>query len=188
MMRMLFPALALFAASCSGGEFAEPPDEWQEEAGPEGTEVVIDHELLFIPTSELGTERTRPIAKTIEWVAMGTEQGTTYIGGKVVVDRILRDDADNRYAVRVRLKNTGKEMLKLACLIRFYNRQGGQISGYVGSIGAAERWQGLILEPYGVATLSDFARVTGADGFKLHVRAAGATGDGSPDVKAQPPE
>jgi len=100
------------------------------------------------------------------------------------VDRILRDDAENNYAVRVRLKNTTKDLQKVQWIIRFYNRQGAQIAGYVGGIGGAERWQGTVVEPYGYATVSDFARVMGAEGFRLYIKSAGGSTDGSPDDPA----
>ncbi len=74
-MRYAFLAL-LFVAGC--GESIHPNDEWQLEAGNEGTTVHIDPALLNNPTSELGTERTRGIAKTIEWLPISTEEGTTY--------------------------------------------------------------------------------------------------------------
>ena len=172
-----------FAAGCSG-ESIHPPAEWGEEAGPEGTDVNIDPAKLNNPTSELGTDRVRAIAKTIEWLPIGTEEGATYSDEALIVDRILRDDAENNYAVRVRLKNTTKEVQKAKWIIRFYNRQGAQISGYVGGIGSGERWQGVVVEPYGYATVSDFARVMGAEGFRLYVLGAGGAKDGSPDDPA----
>lgn len=180
-MRYAFLAL-LFVAGC--GESIHPRDEWREEAGDEGTDVNIDPAKLNNPTSELGTDRVRPIAKTIEWLPIGTEEGATYNDEALIVDRILRDDADNNYAVRVRLKNTTKDVQKAQWIIRFYNRQGAQISGYVGGIGKGERWQGVIVEPFGYATISDFAKVMGADGFRLYVKGAGGSADGSPDDPA----
>jgi len=169
----------LFATGC--GESIHPPDEWAEEAGPEGTDVHIDPAKLNNPTSELGTDRIRPIAKTIEWLPIGTEEGATYADEALIVDRILRDDADNNYAVRVRLKNTTKDVQKAKWIIRFYTRHGAQIAGYVGGIGSQEKWQGVVVEPFGYATISDFARVMGADGFRLYVKGAGGSADGSPD-------
>jgi hypothetical protein len=176
-------ASALLSAGC-GGESIHPRHEWREEPGPEGTDVHIDHAKLNNPTSELGTDRTRPIAKTIEWLPIGTEEGATYGDEGLVVDRILRDDADNNYAVRVRLKNATKDLKKVQWIIRFYNRQGAQISGYVGGIGSGERWQGAIIEPFGNTTISDFARVMGAEGFRLYVKGSGGSADGSPDDPA----
>lgn len=157
---------------------------YEEQAGPEGTDVNIDPAMLNSPTSELGTERVRPIAKTIEWVPIGTEEGATYGDEALVVDRILRDDADNNYGIRVRLKNTTKNVVKVQWLIRFYNRHGAQIAGYVGGIGSGERWQGAVVDPFGYTTLSDFARVMGAEGFRLYVKGPGGAQDGTPDDPA----
>jgi hypothetical protein len=128
-MRYAFLAV-LFVAGC--GESIRPGDEWEQEAGSEGTTVHIDPAMLNNPTSELGTDRTRGIAKTIEWMPISTEDGVTYGDDAVVVERILRDDADNNYGVRVRLKNTTKDVRKLQWLIRFYTRHGSQIAAYVG--------------------------------------------------------
>ncbi|MBI3858285.1 MAG: DUF1425 domain-containing protein [Planctomycetes bacterium] len=175
---------ALIVLAGCGGESIHPPDEWREEAGNEGTDVNIDPAKLNNPTSELGTDRVRAIAKTIEWLPIGTEEGATYNNEGLIVDRILRDDAENNYAVRVRLKNATKDVQKAQYLIRFYHRSGAQIAGYVGGIGSQERWQGVIVEPYGYATVSDFARVMGAEGFRLYVKGGGGSADGSPDDPA----
>ena len=177
-MRYALIAL-LVVAGC--GESIHAPSDPMEQAGPEGTDVEIDPALLNNPTSELGTDRVRPIAKTIEWPGIGTEEGATYSNDALAVDRILRDDADNNYAVRVRLKNTTKDVLKIQYLIRFYNRQGAQIAGYVCGLGSSEKWQGAVIEPFSYTTVSDFARVMGAEGFRLLVKGSGAAGDGSPD-------
>jgi len=180
-MRYAFLAL-LFVAGC--GDSIRPGDEWPQQAGSEGTEIEIDPAKLNNPTSELGTDRTRGIAKCLEWLPISTPEGSTYSDDAIVVDRILRDDADNNYGVRVRLKNTTKDVRKLQWLLRFYTRTGEQIGGYYGGMGASEKWQGAVLDPFGYATVSDFARIIGADGFRLYVRSAGSKEDGSPDDPA----
>ena len=180
-MRYAILAL-LFVAGC--GDSIKPGDEWPQQAGSEGTELEIDAAKLNNPTSELGTDRTRGIAKSIEWLPISTEEGATFNDDAVVVDRILRDDAENNFAVRVRLKNTTKDPQKLQWLVRFYARTGSQIGGYYCGMGASEKWQGTVIEPYGYATVSDFARVLGADGFRLYVKGAGSKEDGSPDDPA----
>ena len=104
---------AMTGAGCNN-ESIHPPAEWREEAGPEGTEVNIDPAKLNNPTSELGTDRTRGIAKTIEWLPIGTEEGASFADDKLVVDRILRDAAENNYAVRVRLKSRNRGLTLVA--------------------------------------------------------------------------
>ncbi len=177
-------ALVLLAAGCYG-ESVRAPDEPQDEPGPEGTEVTIDPRVYEIRTSELGTDRTRPIAKTIEWPGISTQAGDAYHEGAVVVDHIFRDDSDDNYAVRVRLKNTTRNALKLEFLIRFYTRTGGQVLSYVGHAGAEERWSGVVVEPLRHAVVTDFARVHGAEGFRLFLRGTGSKLDGSPDDPAK---
>lgn len=167
---------ALVLAVGCYGESIHPPDSPQEEPGPEGADLVVDQTDYEHPrTHELGTELTRPIAKTVEWPGISTEEGTTYVDGKVVVDQIMRDDDPHgTYGVRVRLKNTTKEALKLEYVIRFYTRQGVRIAGYQGFAGTEERWKAFVVPPYRNTVVDDFSRVHGAEGFRLHVRAAGS--------------
>lgn len=184
MRTALIGVWAFLAAGCAG-ESIHPPDYPREEAGDEGTEVAIDPAFdEQLRTSELGTERIRGIAKTIEWTGISTEVGTTFADDAVAVDHIYRDDADNQYGVRVRLKNSSKNVLKLDYLIRFYTRSGGQVLGYNGVGGGTERWTGIVLDPFGTAVAGDFARVSGAEGFRLFVRKAGAKDEGQADDPA----
>ena len=180
----------VFAVGCYG-ESVHPPDEPGVQPGPEGSEVVIDPNLYDgLRISELDTEKIRPIAKTIEWPGVSTDVGESYRNDAVVVDQIFRDDSDNNYGVRVRVKNTTKEILKLEYLIRFYNRDGARLASWVGGIGQQERWQGLVAEPLRHVLLTDFCKVMGAEGFRLSVRGAGAGAneEGLPDDPAKKEE
>jgi len=188
---MRYALIALTAVAFIGcyGESVHPPPYPREEAGPEGTEVAIDPEILDqVQTAELGTERVRGIAKTIEWTGISTEVGVTYHEDALTVDHIFRDDADNQYGVRVRLKNSSKNVVKGEYLIRFYTRQGGQILGYKGVGGGQERWTGIVVDPFGVAVADDFARVSGAEGFRLFLRKGGSKDEGLPDDPAKKEE
>lgn len=188
---MRYALIALTASAFVGcyGESVRPPDYPREEAGDEGTEVAIDPEILDrIQTAELGTDRVRGIAKTIEWTGISTEVGASYHDDALTVDQIFRDDADNQYGVRVRLKNSTKNVVKGEYLVRFYNRQGGQILGYNGVGGKDERWTGFVADPFGGAVVGDFARVMGAEGFRLFVRKAGSKDEGLPDDPAKKEE
>jgi hypothetical protein len=188
---MRYALIALTAVAFIGcyGESVHPPPYPSEEAGPEGTEVAIDPEILDqVRTAELGTERVRGIAKTIEWTGISTEVGVTYHEDALTVDHIFRDDADNQYGVRVRLKNSSKNVVKGEYLIRFYTRQGGQILGYKGVGGGQERWTGIVFDPFGVAVADDFARVSGAEGFRLFLRKGGSKDEGLPDDPAKKEE
>ena len=188
-MRYAIVAL-VFAVGCYG-ESIHPPGEPPREPGSEGTEVIIDPNLYdSIKTSELDTEKVRPIAKTIEWPGISTEAGATYRGDAVVVDHIFRDDSDNSYGVRVRVKNTTPQLLKLEYLIKFYSRDGARLAGWAGGIGATERWQGFVVEPLRHEVVTDSCKVIGAEGFRLFIRAkgAGAGEDGLPDDPAKKEE
>jgi hypothetical protein len=179
-MRHLVFAL-VFAAGCYG-ESIHAPDDPPEKAGNEGTEITVDSTLVDrLKISELDTEKVRPIAKTIEWPGVSTEVGTTYRGDAAVVDQIFRDDADNSYGVRVRLKNTTQQVLKLEYVIRFYSRDGGRIASWGGGIGQSERWQGFVIDPLRHTVIADSAKVLGAEGFRLYIRGAGANEEGIPD-------
>jgi hypothetical protein len=179
-MRSIVWAL-LLVAGCYG-ESIHPRDYPREEPGPEGTEVSIDPKLIEVRTSELGTNLTRPIAKTIDWPGISTTEGTTFVSDAIVVDHIFRDDSDNSYGVRVRVKNTTAKGLKLEYLIRFYTRRGGRLEGYIGSEGSTERWTGFVVDPFSMEILTDFSRVIGAEGFRLYIRSGGSTAeDGGPD-------
>ena len=179
-MRYAIVAL-VFVVGCYG-ESIHPPEYPYDQPGPEGTEVKVDPNLYEnLKTSELGTDKVRPIAKTIEWPGVSTEVGTSYHGDAVIVDHIFRDDADNSYGVRVRVKNTTQQVQKLEFLIRFYSRDGGRLSAWVGGIGQNERWQPFVIDPLRHAVLTDSCKVIGAEGFRLFIRGGGAKEDGIPD-------
>lgn len=183
-MRILL-ALPLMAAACGGGGISYP-DEPQEPVSSEyyGEDAdQVRHVLDSFRTSELETDRTRPVAKTIEWPKISTKVGTPYVAGKVAVERIERLDSGNSYGTRVRLKNTTKEVLVLEYRFRFLNRRGGELVPYAGVSGDEAHWTGFVLEPFGVETVGDFSRIIGADGFRLFVRPRGGDGDGAPQDK-----
>lgn len=187
-----FAILAVAGCGSSDEEYAADPSDPGTDVTyvtdvTDVTDVTVDPKDLDHPRiSELDTDRLRPPAKTIEWAPLGTTQGTKYHSGAVVVERIHREDADHSYGVRVRLENTTKDVLKMEYLVRFVMRAGGELGGYTGSNGTVDRWSPFVLEPYGVKEVGDFCRVMGAEGFKLFVRGAGATGDGRPDGARAP--
>lgn len=176
-MRYALLAAVLVVAGC-GGEMT--PEEYpQEEAGPDIDREFNPQDYESLTISEYGTELTRPIAKTIEWPGISTEEGARFIEDALVVDRIFREDADGTYGARIRIKNTTKQALKVEYVIRFYTRQGGRVAGYKGVAGNDERWTPVLVDAMGTAILDDSARVIGAEGFRLHVRAPGGAGDGA---------
>jgi uncharacterized protein YcfL len=178
-MRYALLAAVLVVAGCgSGGDMT--PDEYpQEEPGPDVDRDFNPNDYEGLTLSEFGTELTRPIAKTIEWPGISTEEGARFVDDALVVDRIFREDADGTYGARIRIKNTTNQALKLEYVIRFYTRKGGRIAGFKGVAGNDERWTPVVIDSLRSAILDDSARVIGAEGFRLHVRAPGGTGDGA---------
>jgi hypothetical protein len=179
--------VAAAASGCGRGRSSSYEDYPQEPPSSYDTEFTVDPEIYQHPrTSELGTHRTRGIAKTIEWQKMGTELGTSDCSGLIVVDHVLRDDAQNLYGVRVRLKNTKNERSTVQWRIFFYNLQGEPMIGLNHSEMTAPgtacepRWKSICVEPLGLETVTDACRVTGAVAFRLFVR-TGGNGEGLPD-------
>lgn len=169
---------ALSFAGCGGGA-----DELDEEyyGGSGGGELKVDQAVYdSVRTGEMGTEGTRGIAKTIEWQRTGTELGATYLGGAVAVDKILRDDAEDFYGVRVRLQNRRGEPQVLQWRIRFYSLKGEPLMG-LNHDGTDTVWRSSCIEPHEYVTVTDSCRLKGAVAFRLFVRAAGSEGEGSAD-------
>jgi uncharacterized protein YcfL len=167
-------ALALLVLpSCSESRVEEAPDE---KASSTDTNLDIDKRIYDHPkTSELGTDRTRPIAKTVDWPAVSTNEGTTYQAGTAVIDKIFRQDADDFYAVGVRIGNRTTQPLKLEYRILFYDKNGARV------LSLETDFRNFIVEPRDVTVVSDGCRTKGAVGFRLFVRAAGSKDDGLPD-------
>ncbi len=153
-------------------------------SGPQAPDLTTDdftyqiqtsEELLEVQTSELGTDKIHDRAKTIEWANISTDAGTRYLGGSILVDRVLRYDAANLYGVKVRLKNTTTEPLAFEYQVRFFDADG------IWLIGLRDPWKQIAIEPFRLRTLKASARRTGAVGFRVHIRAAGGDGNGDPD-------
>ena len=181
-MRSLLMA-PLLVAGCAWGYIPVPsePQEPIEDTGDYGADSdQVRYVLDNFKTAELGTEKTRPIAKTIEWPEISTVVGTTYVSGKAVVDMIMRRDSGNSYGVRVRLKNTTGVVQAMEYRFMFGTRKGSSLIPYIGVLGDEVHWTGFVLEAYQGTNVADFSRIIGAEGFTLFVRAQGGAGDGSP--------
>lgn len=173
-------AVLLLLAGCYG-ESIDPGELPLEEPESHDTSLDVDPKAYEeLKTSELDTHLVRPIAKTIDWAEISTTEGTPYVVGSVVVDRVLREDVKNVYGVRLRLKNRTPSQLSLEYIIRFHTRSGAQLAAYNGYIGNEERWRPIVIEPYGSLQVGDFCRVIGAEGFRLFVRIAGTEDSGEP--------
>lgn len=176
-MRTMAVLLMAAAVGCGGESIV--PEEYPQEIGGE-TELTVDPSVYSLPLlSELGASQGRPPAKTIDWVEISTREGARFVGDALVVDKIFREDAGGLYGVRVRVKNTTPQPLKVEYVIRFYTRQGARVVGARGTLGDGERWTPVVIEPLGMAVLDDSALVVGAEGFRLHIRGPGSLEDGA---------
>ncbi len=153
-------------------------------SGPQAPDLTADdftyqiqtsEELLEVQTSELGTDKIHDRAKTVEWANISTDAGTRYLGGSILVDRVLRYDAANLYGVKVRLKNTTAEPLFVEFQVNFFDADG------IWLIGLRNPWKKIAIDPFRLRTVKAAARRTGAVGFRIHIRAAGGDGSGGPD-------
>lgn len=160
------------AATVAAATVSAPPPEL----------LLVDPTIYDHPhTSELGTHRTRGMSKTIEWQAIGTEEGATYMGGAVGVDRILRHDADNFFGVRVRLAARKNQAIPVEWRVAFYAADGLRLIGFNQLDEKDDGWRRAVLPPFGFAEVTDSCRVKGAIGFRLFVRAPGSKDEGVRD-------
>lgn len=180
MRHLVWALLPLLVPAC-GRRHLDIPDEPIEPAYSDGLVDVDPSIYASMKTSELGTERTRGIAKTIEWQKSGTELGTTYCGGAVVVEKVLRDDAENFFGVRVRMENRRNEKHTLQWRLQFYNAKGEPLIGFIHNEVNEPVWKSIVLPPLGFETVTDSCRLKGAVAFRLFVRKGGANDDGLPD-------
>lgn len=176
MKRLAWVLLAL--ASCSSGakkeETPRASTEPKMEIDPKTAEPIRTHEL--------GTDRLRPAAKTLEWSNRSTADSAVYLGGEVVVDKIFREDAEDFFSVRVRLGNRSGQVVKFEYRILFTDRDGTRL------LGIEDGYRPALLEPRGVRDVSDACRGRGATDFQLFVRAAGSKEEGTasnPPVKSK---
>lgn len=158
----------LVLASCSSGTKKEEPSPSRE------PRMEVDSKTAEpIRTHELGTDRLRPAAKTLEWSNRSTAESAVYLGGEVVLDKIFREDAEDYFGVRVRLGNRSGQVVKIEYRVLFYDRNGIRL------LGIEDTYRPAILEPRGVSDVSDACRVRGATDFRLFVRIAGSKDEGA---------
>jgi hypothetical protein len=108
------------------------------------------------------------MSKTIHYVDENTVEGTLYLGGHLVVEKIIAQETDDVFSTNVRLRNTTGGKIAGHYLIRFYDREKNIIVGYKWD------WDSFIVEPYGLVTLSNSSMVGGAQVFKLLIKGPGA--------------
>ena len=183
-MHKLIVAGALLAAvvGCRHNrDFTYDTYEYDEPVGAYDPNMMIDPACYEnVKTSELGTEM-RGRAKSVDWQYGSIEEGMTYVGGTILVDKVLRNDADNLFDVTIRLRNTDANPSKVEWKIALYSSDGTRIAGLTDWTGDKEVWHNCSIDARGFASVTNGARVKGATIFRLQVRRSGANDEGNPE-------
>ena len=157
-----FAFLLLAVASCSSGPKRDTTRE-DSTTAPRIDPTTAEPEGTY----SLGTERLRPVSKTIDWPDVSTPDGAGFLGGDIVVDRILREDSDNMYGIRVRLGNKSTNLQEIEYRIQFTDEK------KVDLLAVHDGWRSIVIEPRGLREVTDACRVHGAIGFQIQVRRTG---------------
>lgn len=174
--------LVLLLASCSSSDDDSRLYE-KEPVGSYDPKLETDPKLIEdFRTHELGTDRTGSLSKTIEPQNGSTPDSSTYTGGEVVIDKVFREDAQDMFAVKVRLGNRSTSAQKLEYRIRFFDRNGVLLLGH------HDDFRAMTIEPRGLEIVSDACRTHGAVGYQLYVRRQGTKDDGRPDALTNKPK
>lgn len=186
-MRQFIVVVALLAAvvGCRRGyrsDFGDAYEPVEEVAYDYDPTLMVDPAFYEnVKTSELGTDVLRGPAKSVDWAFGSVEEGTTYIGGAIGVEKIHRNDAENFYNVSIRLRNRQATAQKIEWKIALFDGTGARVSGLTDWVGEKEVWHAASLEPHAFVSVSNGARLKGATVFRLHVRRAGASDEGHPE-------
>ena len=175
--------LALVGGCRRNQDFYNTYDAEEEAVGDYDPSLMVDAAFYEnVTTSELGTELIRGTAKTVDWSFGSIDEGTTYLGGFIKVDKIFRQDADNFFKVSIRLRNTDGSPAKVEWKIALYDAQGTRMAGLSDWVGDKEVWRSASIEPRSSVLINNGSRVKGATVFRLTVRRSGASDDGLPDA------
>lgn len=175
--------LAVAGCSNSSGIWQDSGDEMLlEEHVPDPTPPDFDP-MMYEGTEpyELDPGTTRPAAKTVDWPEGGSEEGETWLGGRIVLDAVFRHDADDFFGVRLRLKNRTEAGARIEWKIAFYDADGRRLIGLQDFNGDQEVFRPAALDPLDTLVISNASRLRGATTFRLFVRAGGAINAGLPD-------
>jgi hypothetical protein len=186
-MRSIVAVIAVLALA--GGCRRQNPDFYNTYDAEEEAVGEYDPSLMVDPafyenvkTSELGTELIRGTAKTVDWSFGSIDEGATYLGGFLRVDKVFRQDADDFFKVTIRLRNTDASPAKIEWKIALFDANGTRMSGLTDWVGDKEVWRSASIEPRSSVLVNNGSRIKGATVFRLHVRRAGASDDGMPDA------
>jgi hypothetical protein len=175
-MRKIAAMLSLVVglAGCAG-EAEEAPEE-----GPDPIELRKDID----PGPSPWDSPTGQLSKSIHYAPFNTPEGTAYVGGAIVLDKIIAHDAADVFSVNARVRNTTGRTISGSYVIEFLT------PGQERILGQKRGPQPFSVEPYGLATLSNSALVQGAAGYKLYIdsQSPGAAPTGQPQPAPKPDE
>lgn len=101
---------------------------------------------------------------SVDWLAISTEEGMTYLGGALVVDKIRRHYSEGVLGVDIRVRNTTGRLIEGFYVIEFRSPRHEVIQGY------KREYHPFTVDPHGYAVLTNSALTTGAIGFRLFIR------------------
>lgn len=175
--KLLIAMLVVLAAGCKA-----PPPKAPIADTPPPPNLDMPREILDERTWVREQEKGRRVAKTVEWLDVSPQEGVTYLDGTIIVDKIVRNDAEDIYGVKIRLKN----LTKLECVVEtkvdFFDIRGDR------QMGMLDDWRSSDLKPLDFATIENTCKVKGAVGFQLCVRKRGSDGDGVADFSGKTEE
>lgn len=177
-LSMLAAGLTLSSASCYDvHKEGAPPDDEKPDASYKPPEWSAPREIYEMGTrQENRQDKARAIAKTVDWLNVSTAAGTRYATGAIEVDKIFREDANNMYAVNIRLKNRTDETMNLEYRIVFHGLRGQPL------VGRQKSWTPFMIQPYVFAEVGDRCEIQGAVGYHLRIRKVGSDDSGVDDM------
>lgn len=177
MRAWVIPGLVIFASCVPAAPQSDTRIPPEQQAARPAIEIKRDESMQPSPW-DFPPEPN--VAKTIDWYPMSTKEGSNYVGGSVVIDKIFRQDAEDIFTVDVRLKNNQEQSVSGEYRIEFFDQKGTRL------LGLKRDWEPFIVEPLGLKVVSNTSIVKGAVGFKVFIRAKGSTGEGEPEVSPAP--
>lgn len=142
---------------------------------PRPENLEIPKEMFDERTFIRQREEEGKIAKTVEWIDVGSKEGMTYLQGKIIVDRVIRDDAEDIFGVRVRIRNLTAEPIECETEIRFFDIRNNR------RLGLHDGWKSIHVKPLDFFSIENTSKTTGAVGFRLFIRLPGSAEEGAAD-------
>lgn len=117
---------------------------------------------------------------SVDWLAISTEEGMSYLGGALVVDKIRRHYSEGVFGVDVRMRNTTAKAVEGLYVIEFRSPRHEVILGH------KREYHPFMVEPHGYVVLTNSALTSGAIGFRLFIRGRAPHNRGYQDPVEKP--